>query len=153
MTDDYATLEEANRSAAEEKLAKVELADARPPEFSDEALAQRFAKRHGDELRYVAAWSHWYAWTGTRWEQDTTLAAFDRARAICRVASSVAEKDSAKKALASAKTVAAVERLAKADRRIAATTEQWDANPDLFNTEVVVPDSTTSVTGTDSRRT
>ena len=37
-------------------------------------------------------------------------------------------------AIASAKTVAAVERLAKADRRIAATVDQWDADPWLLNT-------------------
>ena len=73
---------------AEERLAKVELADARPPEFSDEALAQRFAHRHGDGLRFVAAWSHWYAWIGARWGLDSTLDAFDRARAVCRVRTS-----------------------------------------------------------------
>ena len=37
-------------------------------------------------------------------------------------------------ALASAKTVAAVERLAKADRRLAATIAQWDADQWLLNT-------------------
>ena len=37
--------------------------------------------------------------------------------------------------VASAKTAAAVERLAEADRRIAATVDQWDADPDTFNTE------------------
>ena len=119
---------------------KVELADARPPEFSDEDLAQRFAERHGDELRYVAAWSRWYAWTGARWEQDTTFDAVDRARAICRAASSDAGRDHTKVALASAKTVAAVERLARVDRRIAATVDQWDADPDTFNTEAMPPD-------------
>ena len=122
---------------AEEKLAKVEVADARPPEFSDEALAQRFAQRHGDELRYVAAWSHWHVWTGARWELDSTLDAFNRARAICRAASSDDNKPHVRTALASAKTVAAIERLAKADRRIAATVEQWDAEPDTFNTEAI----------------
>ncbi len=116
---------------------KVEVADARPPEFSDEALAQRFARRHGDGLRFVAAWSHWHAWTGARWELDSTLDAFDRARAICRAASSDADKPHVKTALASAKTVAAIERLARADRRIAATVDQWDADPDLFNTEAM----------------
>ena len=118
---------------------KVELADARPPEFSDEALAQRFAERHGDELRYVAMWRHWYAWTGVRWKQDTTLNAFDRARAICRAASSDADKPNIKTALASAKTVTSVERLAKVDQRTAATTDQWDADPDTFNTEAMPP--------------
>ncbi len=113
--------------------------EPRPPEFSDEALAQRFARLHGDGLRYVAAWSRWYAWTGTRWELDSTLDAFDRARAICRAASSDAIKDHIKTALASAKTVAAVERLAKADRRIAAHVGQWDANPDTPNTKAMPP--------------
>ncbi len=119
---------------AEEKLKpKIELADALPPEFSDEALAQRFADRHGDELRFIAKWSQWCAWTDTRWEEDSTLGAFDKARAICRAAASDADKKR-KTALASAKTVSAVERLAKADRRIAATVDQWDADPDMFNT-------------------
>ena len=36
--------------------------------------------------------------------------------------------------LASAKTVAAVERLALADRQIAATVDQWDSDPWLLNT-------------------
>ena len=112
----------------------VEVADARPPEFSDEALALRFAHRHGDELRYVAAWSQWYAWAGARWALDATLGAFDRARAICRTASSEAKER--KTAIASHKTVAAVERLAKADRRIAATVEQWDAGLDTINTDL-----------------
>jgi putative DNA primase/helicase len=40
--------------------------------------------------------------------------------------------------LASAKTIAAIERLAKSDRRIAATTGQWDADPDVFNTPTEV---------------
>ena len=84
----------------------------------------------------MAAWSHWYAWAGARWEMETTLDAFDRARAICRVAASEAEKHGLKTKLTATKTVAAVERLAKADRRIAATIEQWDTDPDAFNKEV-----------------
>ena len=125
--------ERAARMAEEKLTPTVEVADARPPEFSDEALAQRFTRVHGETLRYVAAWSHWHAWTGARWELDSTLDAFDRARAICRVAASGADKRHVQIALASAKTVAAIERLAKADRRIAATVEQWDADPDTIN--------------------
>ncbi len=118
----------------EKKLApSIELADASPPPFSDDALAQKFAERHGDSLRYIAAWSRWYAWDGARWGRETTLNAFDRARTICRVAAVEAEKHSVKTKLTSAKTVAAVERLAKVDRRIAATVEQWDTDTDIFN--------------------
>ena len=122
---------------AEKKLApSIELADASPPKFSDDALAQKFAERHENNLRYIAAWSHWYAWAGARWELESTLDAFDRARAICRVAASEADKPGTKIRLTAAKTVAAVERLAKADRRIAATIEQWETDADLFNKEV-----------------
>ncbi len=125
---------------AEKKLSPpIELADASPPEFSDDALAQKFAERHGKDLRYIAAWSHWHEWLGVRWALEPTRHAFDRARAICRVAASEAEKPGIKTALASAKTVAAVERLAKVDRRIAATIEQWDTDPDVFNSEEPTP--------------
>ena len=119
---------------AEKKMSPpVELADARPPAFSEDALAQRFAERHGKNLRYIADWSQWYAWDGAHWERETTLDAFDHARAICRVAASEVEKPGFKARLTSAKTVAAVERLAKVDRRIAATIEQWDTDLDVFN--------------------
>ena len=108
--------------------------DARPPAFSDEAIALRFAERHAHDLRYVAAWSKWLIWDGKRWLFDDTLRAFDLARKICREAAAECIKPRAAAVLASAKTVTAVERLAKADRRLAATVEQWDANPWLLNT-------------------
>jgi putative DNA primase/helicase len=44
----------------------ADLDGVRPPQFSDDALALRFAERYGDELRYVAKWSQWLRWTGTR---------------------------------------------------------------------------------------
>jgi putative DNA primase/helicase len=112
----------------------IELDRARPPAFSDEALALRFATRHAHELRYVAAWSRWLFWDGARWIFDDTLCAFDRARGICREAAAECNKPKVASAIASAKTVAAVERLAKADRRHAATSDQWDADVWLLNT-------------------
>jgi len=105
---------------------------ARPPVFTDEALALRFAELHSDDLRYVAAWSKWLAWDGTRWQFDDTLRAFDLARKVCRQAAAECSKVRIAAVLASAKTVAAVERLAKADRRLAATVDQWDADPWLL---------------------
>jgi putative DNA primase/helicase len=105
-----------------------------PAEFSDESLALRFTDQHGDTLRYVAAWGRWYEWDGAVWRQDGTLRVFDLARRLCRQASGECEKEKVAAAIASAKTVAAVERLAKADRRHAATIEQWDADEWLLNT-------------------
>ena len=54
---------------------------------------------------------------------------------ICRAASvECRETPNIASRIASAATVAAVERLARADRRHAATVEQWDSDPWLLNT-------------------
>ena len=112
----------------------IVLDEPRPPHFSDEALALRFAERHADVLRYVAAWGRWLMWNGQHWCFDDTLNVFDRVRHICREAASEANEPRIQMAVASAKTVAAVERLARTDRRLAATTDQWDADPWVLNT-------------------
>jgi putative DNA primase/helicase len=107
-----------------------------PPRFSEDALALRFSELYADDLRYVARWAQWLRWDGTRWAEDTTLNVYDLARAICREASAECgenEKATATR-LASKSTRAAVESLAQADRRHAATVEQWDTDPWLLNT-------------------
>jgi putative DNA primase/helicase len=106
------------------------------PAFSEDALALRFSEAHADTLRYVALWNKWLRWNEVFWEQDTTLLAFDLVRDLCRRIASEANKGG--KGLASNRTVAAVANLTRADRRHAATIEQWDANPWLLNT----PDET-----------
>ena len=108
--------------------------EARPPAFSDEALALRFADRHARDLRFVAAWAKWLIWDGSRWHFDDKLRGFNCARVICREAAAECNDDKLAFAVASAKTVAAVERLARADPRLAAAIEQWDADPWLLNT-------------------
>jgi putative DNA primase/helicase len=109
-------------------------AAARPPLFSDESLALSFAEQHTANLRYVAKFGRWIRWDGARWCFDDTLHAYDLARATCREAATKCSKKGDAKALASAKTVAAVERLARADRRLAATSDQWDTMQWKFNT-------------------
>lgn len=119
--------------------------DQLPPEFSEEALALRFAEKHGMTLRYVAAWGRWMLWDGKCWQQDNTLQVLNFARMICRQAAASCNKDNHAKRIASAQTVSAIERLAKTDRRIAATVEQWDTNPWLLNTPKGVVDLRTGV--------
>ena len=92
---------------------------------SEDALALAFAARHGDELCYVSFWGKWLKWTAERWQVEKTLAAFDLARRICHGHSLGGLR---------ARTVAAIELMARSDRRLAATTDQWDADPWLFNT-------------------
>ena len=117
---------------------KATAIDVRP--FSDDALALRFAELHANDLRYVADWSRWLRYDGKRWQFDNTLAVFDSARVICRAAADECNKTRLAKELVSAKTVAAVERLARSDRGLAATTDQWDADLWLLNTPAGVID-------------
>lgn len=103
------------------------------PGTADEALTQHFVRKHGHELRYVAKWGQWLFWNGMRWCPDDTLRAYDLARTVCREEAHMSTSPEAIK-IASAQKVAAVERMAKADRAIAATVDQWDAEPWALNT-------------------
>ena len=116
-------------------------ADARPPEYSDEALALRFATARAESLRYIAAWGRWYEWSGVVWAPDDTLAAYDLVRHECRAAAAeITARDTNATTkrqaanVASAKAVAAVERLTRSDRRLAATVSQWDSERAVWTT-------------------
>jgi putative DNA primase/helicase len=120
---------------------------ARAPQFSDEALALEFAELHADRVRYVKPWGAWFIWTGVKWLTDDTLHVVDLARRLCRDAAQRCDKPKIAIAIASAKTVAAVERLARADRRLAATVDQWDRDPWLLNTPAGIVDLRTGRLG------
>jgi putative DNA primase/helicase len=115
------------------------------PQFADDTLALTFSKLHADNLRFTAAWGKWSIWDSFRWRRDDTMRVFDLARCVCRSASSTCRDEYLAIRVASAPTVAAVERLARADRRHAATVDQWDADPWSLNTPAGVVDLRTSV--------
>jgi hypothetical protein len=102
--------------------------------FTDDAIALTFADQFEICLRFVAALGKWLIWDEIRWGRDETLLARDHTRGVCRKAAQECNHPRTSKQLASAKTIGAVERLAQADRRLAATVDQWDAGPDLINT-------------------
>lgn len=101
---------------------------------TEDALALSFTRRYHRDWRYVAAWGRWLVWDGQRWRSEETLAATDLIRSVCRQTAVRADNPKVAAKLASASTVSGVERLARADRRHAATTEEWDADPWLLNT-------------------
>jgi putative DNA primase/helicase len=89
----------------------------------EDTVALAFAEQHAEHFRYIAASKHWMRWGGSHWQVEQTLGAFDESRKLCRTAGD-----------AKAKTVASVVTLARSDRRIAATADQWDRDPWSFNT-------------------
>ena len=117
-----------------------------PPIFSDEELALRFAVRHANNLRFVAKWNKWLFWTGKHWQFDDTLAALDKAREICREAAAECNELRVGKMIASKTTVYAVECLARTDRRLAATIDEWDVERWLLNSPDGVIDLRTGET-------
>jgi P4 family phage/plasmid primase-like protien len=84
----------------------------------EDRVALDFAAQYADEMHYIAKSSQWMHWTGTCWQTEDTLFAFDLSRTLCRAAGD-----------ADAKMVSAVVTLARSDRRLAATTDQWDTDP------------------------
>lgn len=112
-------------------------ADVLPPEFSEDAIALAFTAEHTGQILYVAPWGQWLRWDGACWKPDDTLAVFDLVRRTCRrVAKGMNDPraENAAKMLATAKTVAAVERLAKADRAHARSPDVFDTDPWALNT-------------------
>jgi putative DNA primase/helicase len=102
--------------------------------FSEDAIALQFAGEHVGDLRFVAPWSRWYRFDSWRWLPDQRLQTFNDSRKSCRSVARTVNKGKGAKKIASAQTVAAVERLARCDQRLAAGVDEWDGDPWVFNT-------------------
>jgi P4 family phage/plasmid primase-like protien len=111
---------------------------------SQDELALQFTHQHPD-LRYTGQHGRWNIFDGLRWPPDDTCRVFDLIRAVCRAEAAVCTSITLARQIASAATVAAVERLARADRRHAVTADQWDADPWLLNTPGGVVDLRTGM--------
>jgi putative DNA primase/helicase len=110
-------------------------------QFSDDALALAFTRVYGDDLLYVAEWGRWLYWNGARWVKDRTELALHRARDICRAEAKLARPDiRLAMTIASRQKVAALEALARSDRRHAKTADEFDADLWALNTPSGVVD-------------
>jgi putative DNA primase/helicase len=96
-----------------------------PVPFSEDALALAFAERFAGKFKYVHGTSprRWFSWDAEAeaWATDSTLLHLDRIRSVCREAAAGCDDAHLARELTSASTISAVERLARCDRRLAAT--------------------------------
>jgi hypothetical protein len=97
-----------------------------PGGFSEDALATLFTQKHGDNFRYVARWGQWLEWNDTAWQVDETIKVFDLARKVCCEAAETCNLAGEAKTIRKATTRAAVENLARSDRRHALGVDAWD---------------------------
>lgn len=120
-----------------------------PERYTEDAVADRWSGVYREDFRYVHPWGAWMRWDGQRWVSEKTLAAVDLIRKACREIAQGASLDMSlnasqqraiKFAMGKAGTVMSIEKLARADRRHAATPDQWDADPMLLNTPAGVVD-------------
>lgn len=97
-------------------------------EVSEDMIARAFTAQHGGSLLFDHNAGRWFRWDGAHWEMDSTDLAYDYARKLAR------ELGGGKRAMGRAATAGGVERLARADRAHAVTSEGWDAAPYLLGT-------------------
>lgn len=100
--------------------------------FSEDQLADQFARQHANGLLYDHNRGMWYRFDGSRWRPDETRYAFNLARELCRLQADAAENETVKRRLATAKTATSVELFAKADQRLAVGSNAWDQDPWLL---------------------
>lgn len=112
---------------------------------TDLGNAERFAQRHGHEVRYAHAWGKWLAWDGQRWEVDAAAAverfAKRTVRSILRELSAAsANSEDKKKGLfahalrsESSRAIAALLALARSEIGIAIKSDALDSDGMLLN--------------------
>ena len=113
-----------------------------PPEFSQDSLAEEFTRQNKDTLAYCGLLGKWLHWENNLWVVDDTALAVDLARRVCREAAIMAldradlgsKANSIANSISSRNCFAAVEGIARSDRRHVVRPSQFDAEPWHLNT-------------------
>ncbi len=111
-------------------------AEPMPAAMSEDALAREFVASYGEDWRYVKEWGRWLEWSGDRWAEDKTSKLEGLAIQVTREAQYWPESATLtpreKRQISKRSTAWALRDIAATDRRIAATMDQWDADPLLL---------------------
>lgn len=127
---------------ADEDFGLVATAGETPVEYSDIALAQRVARLHVSDIRYVVGGMGWVAWDGHKWAKDKANRHLSLVRKVCAQASAeaLARIEGAKgeriaQRVASYNVIANVAKLAAVEPAMQVTVEQLDADIYHLNTK------------------
>jgi putative DNA primase/helicase len=107
-----------------------------PAPMSEDAIADDFAAAQCEDWRYVRKWDCWFQYDGDGWRRDETelidrLAVEQCRRALQWTDAGLLTPDQRRR-VGQRRTAGQVRDLARSDRRIAATAEQWDTDPMLM---------------------
>lgn len=110
---------------------------------TDLGNAERLVERHGQDLRYCYSWGKWLVWDGTRWRVDDTgeveRRAKETARSLSTEAVALPGRRRRKEVMAWARKsesgyrISQAVLLARSERSIAMTADQFDRDPWLLN--------------------
>ena len=118
--------------------APAEVIATPPSPFSEDALAQRFAELHHENMRYVKVWGSWIIWRDHRWAKDERDEVHEAVRTLlCEAVNweaGVLMPESGRRKINTLHMVRAVGCFAGFNPAIAATVDQWDADPWLLAT-------------------
>ena len=99
---------------------------------TEDGIALYFAEKNPN-FRWVQAWGKWLKWDGKVWLNDEKLEVYGTIRKLIRNTTDSSSKIA--RTLRKSSTVASVEKLARCDERLIATSDQWDTDIFLLNTE------------------
>ena len=101
--------------------------------ITQDSVARVFAHRYEDQLRYCHHTGKWFEWTGTHWRKEETALAFQFCRELSReFTDDFPPKE--RKQVRNISFAGGVEKFARSDRQMIATSETWDRDPFLLGT-------------------
>lgn len=105
---------------------------------TDLGNARRFVARYGNAMRYCDRWGKWLVWDGKRWKEDDRLLPYNLGgkliRSLRSLASRIKDEEERKQFLSflsrseSHRSITAMINLAKADERLAVSSEDLDGH-------------------------
>ena len=115
---------------------------APPSPFSEDNLAQRFSEKYAEDFRHVKVWGTWLRWQDHHWVRDHKDTVREAIRLLlCEAVNweaGLVMPESGRRKINSIHMVKAVETFSQFNPLMAASADQWDANPWLLST----PDGT-----------
>jgi putative DNA primase/helicase len=100
-------------------------------DLTEDGVALAFTRQYGGTMRFDHDQGRWFEWRGDRWKPDNTHLAYSYCRRLARELSQTL-KDAQRSPYRKAAFAAGVERMARADRAHAVTSEEWDTDPFLL---------------------
>jgi putative DNA primase/helicase len=133
MSDD-SSLDAALERAARTHEAALARGQARPLEFTEDAVARRFAQHASGQWIFDHSAGKWFVWSDGTWKQDAVEAATEAVRKFVESDRRGNLDTRGRAAMGRVKFLVAVERISRSDPLLAASADRWNADPWLLGT-------------------